>query len=204
MDEALDAYLERPELTPTEERVVATHEAGHAICAMYCPHAPAIDRISIRGDLAGALGFVQYGDDAHRYVTTQNQMLDSICTLFGGREAELLVLDDLSAGSAQDLERATDIAKNLVERLGMGEGSDVAVFKKHRGRPELSEEARAALDRSTVRILDAQRERARRLLEEHRVELEALRDLLLEHKVVERSMLANMGTKKAKKGASRG
>ncbi len=193
VDAALDAYLERPELTTTEERVVATHEAGHAVCAMHCPLAPPIDRISIRGDLAGALGFVQYGDDAQRYITTRGQMLDAICTLFGGREAELLLLDDLSAGSAQDLERATVIAKNLVERLGMGEGSDVAVFVEQRGRPGLSEASRAGLDRAVVHILDQQRHRARRLLEEHRGAVEALRDLLLEHKLVDRKLLASIG-----------
>ena len=53
-------YLERPDLTASEELVVATHEAGHAICALHCEHSPPIERISIRGDLAGALGFVAY------------------------------------------------------------------------------------------------------------------------------------------------
>lgn len=193
VDRALDAYLERPVLTASEERVVATHEAGHAICALHCPAAPPIDRISIRGDLAGALGFVQYGDPAHRYVTTKRQMLDSICTLFGGREAELLLLDDLSAGSAQDLDRATQMARTLVERLGMGEGADVAVFGRRREGPELSDAARQGLDRATVRILDEQRERARQLLEGNRGALEALRDLLVTHKVVDRKMLAKIG-----------
>lgn len=193
VDAALDAYLERPTLTSSEERVVATHEAGHAICAMNCAQAPPIDRISIRGDLAGALGFVQYGDEAQRYVTTRGQMLDSICTLFGGREAELLLLDDLSAGSAQDLERATQIARNLVERLGMGEGSDIAVFAARRGSPELSDAARAGLDRAAMRILDEQRVRARRLLDENKSALETLRDLLIEHKVLDRQLLAKVG-----------
>jgi cell division protease FtsH len=192
VDHALDTYLERPELTATEERVVATHEAGHAICALHCPLAPPIDRISIRGDLSGALGFVQYGDDAHRYVTTRGKMLDSICTLFGGREAELLLLDDLSLGSAQDLVRATEIARSLVERLGMGEGADVAVFGNRRDRPELSDAVRASLDKATVRILDEQRGRARRLLEDNLGSLEVLRDLLIEHKVVDRKMLGSM------------
>ena len=192
VDLALDAYLERPVLTATEERVVATHESGHAICALHCPLAPPIDRISIRGDLAGALGFVQYGDQAHRYVTTRGQMLAAICTLFGGREAELLVLNDLSAGSAQDLERATELARNLVEVLGMGDEDAVAVFARRRGRPDLSEEARAGLDQATQRILDEQRTRARGILEDNRASLEALRDMLLENKIIDRKMLATL------------
>jgi len=100
VERALTAYLERPALTKSEERVVATHEAGHAVCALHAPNAPPIDRISIRGDVGGALGFVQYADPAQRYIVTQKQLLDSICVLFGGREAEALLLDDLSAGAA--------------------------------------------------------------------------------------------------------
>ncbi|MBW2531122.1 MAG: AAA family ATPase, partial [Deltaproteobacteria bacterium] len=96
IERALTEYLDRPELTGAEERVVATHESGHAICALHCEHAPPIERISIRGDLAGSLGFVSYADPAHRYVTSRAALLDSVCVLFGGREAEDLLLDDLS------------------------------------------------------------------------------------------------------------
>jgi hypothetical protein len=117
VEKALSSWAERPSLTPKEEKVVATHEAGHAVAALFCPHSPPIDRISIRGDLAGALGFVSYSDPAHRYVVTRHQLLDQICTLYGGREAELLFFDDLSIGSAADIDRATDIARALVEQF---------------------------------------------------------------------------------------
>ncbi len=126
IDRALTEWIERPLMTPSEERVVATHEAGHAIVNLFCKHAKPIERISIRGDAAGALGFVQYQDPAHRYVVTRGQLLDDLCILMGGREAEQLLLDDLSIGSAGDLERATEIARALVEDFGMG-GDDVGV-----------------------------------------------------------------------------
>src|SRR5205823_13787132 len=100
VEEALTAYLDRPTLTSHEERVVATHEAGHAVCALFCKHAPPIDRISIQGDLGGSLGYVEYGEHAHRYVITEAQLRDTVCVLFGGQEAESLLLDDLSIGSA--------------------------------------------------------------------------------------------------------
>ena len=120
VDRALTEWVERPQMTPSEELVVATHEAGHAIVNLMCDHAKAIDRISIRGDMAGALGFVRYQDPARRYVVTQNELRDDICILMGGREAELLLLGDLSIGSSGDLTRATDIARALVEDFGMG------------------------------------------------------------------------------------
>ena len=186
VERALTEYLERPSLTPTEERVVATHEAGHAICAMFCPHAPPIDRISIRGDSAGALGYVRYADPAHRYIVTHRQLHDSICVLYGGREAEQLLLDDLSAGSAHDLDRATHIARSLVEELGQGgEAIGVRTLPGPKETP-LADETRRLVDEAVRKILAEERRRAAEILSTHRAELVALRDLLLEKKVIER------------------
>ncbi len=198
VERALEAYLERPTLTPHEERVVATHEAGHALCAMHCPHAPAIDRISIRGDAGGALGFVQYADPAHRYVVTQKQLLDSICVLFGGREAELLLCDDLSAGSAHDLDRATRIARSLVEELGMGgDALGRRSFSAGHGphQAPVADATRQLIDAEVRTILERERLRARGILEAERASLEALRDLVLEKKVIEREAFAHLGGK---------
>lgn len=193
VEHALTAHLDLPKLTPTEERVVATHESGHAICAMHCAHAPPIERISIRGDLVGALGFVQYGDQAHKYVTTRNQLIDHICILFGGREAEELLLTDLSIGSAQDLERATGIARGLVEQLGMG--TEVRVWPDAAGRHaerSPSERGKERIEAEVLALLAEQRQRARDLLLKHQAEVTALRDLLLEKKVLDRTAMAGV------------
>ena len=196
VEEALSAYLERPELTKAEEHVVATHESGHAVCALFCEHSPPIDRISIQGDLAGALGFVQYADPAHRYVTTRGQMLDSICVLMGGREAEALLLDDLSIGSSHDLERATILARALVEELGMG-GDGVGVRRYapiaqdvHERRP--SDASLEAIDKAVLSLLEEQRRRAQTILNEQKELVVALRDLLIEKKVLDRAAFADL------------
>jgi cell division protease FtsH len=203
VERALTEYLERPELTAAEERVVATHEAGHAVVSLFCEHAPAIDRISIRGDLGGVLGFVRYADPAHRYVVTRGQLLDSICVLYGGREAESLLLDDLSIGSAHDVERATAIARSLVEELGMG-GGDLGVRRfagiGHDPAPKLSDATRAAMERSVHDVLESQRERARQLVKKNEDTIVALRDLLLEKKILDREAFGHIvGKKIAKK-----
>jgi cell division protease FtsH len=197
VERALTEYLERPELTSAEEEVVASHEAGHAVCALHCENAPPIERISIRGDLAGALGFVSYADPAHRYVTTRAAMLDGICMLFGGREAEAMMAkdpDDLSMGSESDLDRATQMARALCEQFGLGEGLSVRRYRlgpneRPEWTPPLSEETRRAVEKAMARILEEQRQRARRILEEHRAEHAALRALLLERKVLDRAAL---------------
>lgn len=192
VEKALSSWAERPNLTPREERVVATHEAGHAVAALFSPHAPTIERVSIRGDLAGALGFVSYSDPAHRYVVTRGQLLDQVCTLYGGREAELLFFEDLSIGSAADIDRATDVARALVEQFGMGSEA-VGVRRIDSGEHDpLSDALKAHLEHDVRAILEAQRTRARRLLEENKALVETLRDLLLEKKVLDKESLATI------------
>jgi cell division protease FtsH len=191
VEEALTANLDLPKLTPEEELVVATHECGHAIVALYTPHSPAIDRISIRGDLTGALGFVRYADPAHRYVVTHAQLIDAIATLFGGREAEDEVLGRLTIGSAHDVERATAIARNLVERFGMNPSGELEV-RDFSELDKLSERTRESLDASVRSLLERERVRARTILHEHRGELLALRDLLLKQKVIDATTMRSL------------
>lgn len=202
IDQALNEWVERPSMTPAEERVVATHEAGHAVCSLYCPNAPAIERISIASDTAGALGFVRYQDTHHRYVVTRGELLDDICILMGGREAELLLLEDLSIGSSQDLARATEIARALVEEFGMG-GDEIGVrtFRgggRETAAPVLSAGQLEAIDRRVSAILEEARARAQAILAEQRGLVEALRDLLLEHKTIEAASLQALMTQQKK------
>ncbi len=196
VERTLTEYLEMPELTPREERVVATHESGHAVVALFSPHSPPIDRITIRGDTAGALGYVRYQDRQHKFVVTRNEMLDTITVLMGGREAEALLLDDLSIGSSEDLRRATIIARTLVEELGMGgESTGVVRFnheEKQQRHPYLSEEQRAALDRRVREVLEECRRRAENILRENQPVLETLRDLLLEKKTIDAKALREL------------
>jgi cell division protease FtsH len=184
-------------MTLAEEKVVATHESGHAVCALFCPNAPPIDRISIRADMAGALGFVRHQDHAHKYVVTQGRLIDDICVLMGGREAELLLLKDLSIGSSGDLARATEIARALVEEFGAG-GPEVGIghypTQQNPNQPKqaLSTSQLEAIDRQVREILEEQRQRAAKILTENVKMVETLRDLLLDKKVVDSKTLSEL------------
>jgi cell division protease FtsH len=192
IDRAIEQYLDLPKLTAHEELVVATHEAGHAVVSLACKHASPIDRISIRGDIGGALGYVQHSDPAHKYVVTYAQLRDSIATLFGGREAECLLLDDVSIGAASDLQHATAIARALVEEYGDG-GEDLGVARwTHHDKRPVSEMHRAHADKAVKAILDRERQRAKDLLAKHKPMLVALRDLLLDKKVLDRASFAHL------------
>jgi cell division protease FtsH len=193
VETVLSTWVERPTLTAKEERVVAVHESGHAIAALFTPHSPPIERISIRGDLAGALGFVSYSDPANRYVMSQNYLLDRICTLYGGREAEVMFLEDLTIGSSGDLVQATNIARALVQEFGMG-SSEVGVRRIEEGRDESepSEAMKRAIENSIAQILETQRLRCQKILAENRALLLLLRDLLIEKKVLDAESLATI------------
>lgn len=176
-------------LTSTEESIVATHEAGHAVCSLHCPNAPTVEAISIRGDFSGALGFVR--STQGRPVVTRQQLLDTLCVLFAGREAERLLLGDFSAGAARDLAEAASTARWMVEDLGMG-GDHLSARVTPAcpdgcAPPALSDETRKAIDEAIGAILRAEEARARELVADHRDEVIALRDLLLERKLLHRS-----------------
>jgi cell division protease FtsH len=203
IERAMTEYIEIADLTPKEERVVAVHEAGHAVVAMHCPYSPPIDRITIRGDTAGALGYVRYQDRQHKFVVTRNEMIDTITVLMGGREAEALLLDDLSIGSSEDLRRATIVARALVEELGMG-GDTTGVMRfnmdeKSQRHPHLSEVQRAALDQRVREVIEECRQKAATILREQQPVLESLRDLLLVKKTVDAKALSEMAATPASK-----
>ena len=195
VDRALTEWVDRPNMTLSEERVVATHEAGHAVCTLFCEHTPPIERISIRGDLAGALGFVKSKDPAQKYIVTQNYLLDRLCVLMGGREAEMMLLNDLSIGSSGDLDHATSIARALVEEFGMG-GPKVGVgqqITKPYGNERERQYSQAQLehiDNAVHEILEKARLRSREILEDNRTMVETLRDLLLDKKVIDSKTLS--------------
>lgn len=195
IERALTEWVDRPKMTPKEEHVVATHEAGHAVASLFCEHSTPIERISIQGDAAGALGFVRYQDPAHRYVVTQAELLDDLCILMGGREAEQLMLGDLSIGSAGDLERATMIARALVEEFGLG-GTDTGVCRyvnsEDNGRRQLSPSQLEAIDRRVRELIEEGRQRAARILSDNRELVETLRDELLEKKVLDAKTLGEL------------
>jgi cell division protease FtsH len=192
VERALTEWLDLPKLTPAEERAVATHEAGHAVCALFCPHAPPIERISIRGDVAGTLGVVIHKERANRYVVTRNELLDALCIAMGGREAETLLLGEPTGGFGGDLQQASSFARMFIEEYGT-EGEEIGVcrFLPDRDRqPQLSPSQLDALERRVRALLEAARLRAAEILRENRALVETLLDLLIEKKAIDARTLA--------------
>lgn len=207
VERALTEWVERPKMTKAEENVLATHEAGHAVVAMFCDHAPPIERITIASEMHWAFGYVRYADHAHKYIQTVNTYLDLICVALGAREAERLFLKDLSLGATGDLNSATAIARELVEAHGLAGGDlgqvqfmDMQTGKR---RADLSPATLDAIDAKVAEILEQQRTRAEKIVADNRKLIETLRDLLLEKKTIDSKALGDLlpAAKKLKKPA---
>ena len=193
VDRALQRRTRRPVvLSPTEERVIAIHEAGHALLALLVEHATPPERVSIATDREDALGYVLRAARARPYTINGTDMRADICVGLGGYAAERLVLGEVSIGAYQDLQQANAIARAMVEEFGMSGALGVCVVveqEKQPGGTPLSEARRARMDAEVEGIVTTEFERAEALLGEHHALLDALVELLLEKKVLDRAAL---------------
>lgn len=185
-------------LSPAEERVVAFHEAGHALLAMLVEHATPPERISIAADMEGALGYVLRAARARPYAITAADMRADICVGLGGMCAERLVFGDVSIGAHTDLQQVNRIARAMVEEYGMGVGTGVHVLiddpHPHGRGGAVSERRRDRIEGEIAEILEKEHARAVALLTSQRALLDALAETLLVRKVLDRAELAAMTT----------
>jgi cell division protease FtsH len=198
VDRAFTEFEEKLDLTPREERLLATHEAGHAIVSLNCPMHPPIERITIKSETTWAPAYVRYTqDESRRLGLTRNQMMEDLSVLLGGIEAERLLLEDVSTGAAgSDLERATRLAHHMIEVCGMG-GAELGLrqfrnLETGERFKDLSPEQLALLDRSVSETIAEAQRRAAAILTENRAVLEGLRDLLIEKKTIDAKTLGSM------------
>jgi cell division protease FtsH len=171
----------RRALTDHEKRVVAYHEAGHALCGELLPSVDRVHRISIvpRGK---ALGYTLNLPEEDRYLKTREELIDFMTMLLGGRAAEQLVFGSITTGASDDLKRVEEIAHAMVHEYAMGTG-----IRSLRVSPERASEATRKLRDQEVRELaDEAFRAAQRMLDSHRPELDELATTLLRNEVLER------------------
>jgi cell division protease FtsH len=177
---AIERVLAGPEkrrriLNPRERRIVAFHEMGHAIVAMALPDVDPIKKVSIIPRGLGALGYTMQMPTEDRYLMTRTELLDRMTVLLGGRAAEMLVFNEATTGAADDLQRATEMARAMVTRYGMEEEIGQASFIVERPRyldlqglgpqqSETSEQTTARIDDAIGRLIEEAFERASRIL----------------------------------------
>ncbi|ENQ0015973.1 ATP-dependent metallopeptidase FtsH/Yme1/Tma family protein [Escherichia coli] len=188
-------------LNPKERETVAYHEMGHALVALALPGTDPVHKISIIPRGIGALGYTLQRPTEDRFLMTRADLEHKIAVLLGGRAAEKLVFGELSTGAADDLARATDIARDMITRFGMDEGLGYIAFEAQRPRfldtPELAhggcrvaESTQARIDQAIRDIVMGVFERAYRILDTNRAVLErCARELLARETLDENDIL---------------
>jgi cell division protease FtsH len=168
-----------------EKRVVAYHEAGHALCGELLPSVDRVHRISIvpRGR---ALGYTLNLPAEDRYLKTREELLDYMTVLLGGRVAEQVVFGAITTGASDDLARVADIAHSMVHDYAMG---SAGVGRTPDGGVRLSETTLRLRDEERKELIEEARRAARRMISAHRRQLDALAGELLANEVLDRDAI---------------
>ena len=182
-------------MTPREKRLTAFHEAGHAVCTYYCDHQDKVHQVSIipRG-MAG--GYTMSLPEQDKSFVSKKEMEENIITLLGGRVAEQLVLDDISTGASNDLERATSTARSMVTRYGFSEKMGPVVYGNDQsevflGRDlgssrDYSDRVAGEIDDEVREIVEKAYDKATAILQMHMDQLELLAKYLMIHEKIEK------------------
>ena len=193
IEEAITKVIAGPEkksrvISADERKLTAFHEAGHAVVAHCLPKSDPVHQITIvpRG-MAG--GFTMILPKEDKYYGTKEEMREQIIHLLGGRAAEKLTLDDISTGASNDIQRATDIARDMVTKYGFSEklgpvnyssSDEVFLGKDFTSKQAYSEETANEIDEEVKAIVEECYDAALSILEEHRAQLTAVAEGLLE------------------------
>ena len=188
-DSALERVIagvqSRRVLNEHEKRVVAYHEAGHALCGELLPSVDRVHKISIvpRGR---ALGYTLNLPAEDRYLKTREELLDYMTVLLGGRAAEQVVFGAITTGASDDLKRVAEISHSMVHDYAMG---TAGLGRAPDGDVRLSETTLRIRDEERQDLIEEARRAAQRTLVSHRTQLDALAAELLEHEVLDRDAI---------------
>jgi cell division protease FtsH len=207
-EESIERVIAGPErksriITPEEKKIVAYHEAGHAVVGHAIAEADPVHKVTIvaRGMMGG---FTMSLPEEDRTLVSRNKLKADMAFMLGGRAAEELVFDDITSGASNDLERVTKVARNMVTRMGMSEALGPLVYGQKEeliflGR-EISEqrdysESIAERIDAEVRVLVQQaHERARTLLTQYRAQLDIVAQRLIEVETIDRTEFEQLFT----------
>lgn len=174
-------------ISPEEKKVIAFHEAGHAICGWFLEHAHPLIKVSIVPRGVAALGYAQYLPK-EQYLYTLEQMQDQMVALFGGRAAEEIIFGKVSTGAQNDLERITKMSYSMVSIYGMNEKvGNVSYYdgnQEYSATKPYSEETAKIIDEEVRALIAEQYERAKDLLRQHKHHLNSLAQELLKKEVL--------------------
>ncbi|QTA38833.1 ATP-dependent zinc metalloprotease FtsH [Thermosipho ferrireducens] len=194
-EEAIDRVIAGPArksrvISDKQKEIVAYHELGHAIVGTALPHSDPVHKVSIIPRGYRALGFTLHLPVEDKYLISKNELLDNITAILGGRAAEEIVFNDVTSGAANDIERATEMARKMVCELGMSEKfgplawgkteQEIFLGKELTRIKNYSEEVARWIDEEVQKIINKCYGKAKEILQKHREKLDELARILLE------------------------
>jgi cell division protease FtsH len=206
VEEALDRVIAGPQrktrlISDEEKEITAYHEAGHTIVGALLPGADPVRKVTIvpRGQ---ALGVTMSLPEEDRYMMSRGQLMAELAMMLGGRAAEQVVFDEITTGASNDVERATQTAKQMVTRYGMSEKLGPVALGRHsgqafvagdlHGQPDYSDEIAFQIDKEIRRIVDESYDTAEDVLVRNRALLDELARELIEHETVDAEQLERL------------
>jgi cell division protease FtsH len=216
LEESIDRVIAGPQrksrvISEREKKVIAYHEAGHALVGHALPNADPVHKISIipRGR---ALGFTLSLPTEDRFLVTRSEMIDELAMFLGGRVAEELVFEDPTTGAQDDIDRATKMARQMVTEYGMSaklgpmalgqkQGDQVFLGRDFASHPDYSDNIAFEIDKEMRRLLDEAYDEARQICMQYRTVLDSIVDSLIEHETVEKDVLMQLLSPVAKRPA---
>jgi cell division protease FtsH len=204
VEEAVDRVMAGPErkskiMDEQERRLIAYHEGGHALVAHVLPGTDEVHKITVipRGR---ALGYTLTLPEQDKFLATREEMRDELAMLMGGRVAEEIVAGDITTGAANDIERATKVARSMVTEYGMSDAIGPRTLGQKQGEvflgrdwgstPDYSDAVALEIDQEVRQLIDEAHDVALDILTEHRAKLDELADLLVEHETLDREEVA--------------
>jgi cell division protease FtsH len=188
-------------LSEEERKITAYHELGHAIVGHYLEHTDDVHKISVisRGQ---ALGYTISLPREDRYLTTKTALMEQLAMTLGGRAAEELVFHEVTTGAANDLEKVTSIAKQMIMRFGMseklgprvlGRNHDMPFLGREMGaEPDYSEEIAREIDDEIRRVIEESHDLAVKVLKEHMAELHRISGILIERETIDKDQFERL------------
>ena len=178
-------------ITEAEKRIIAYHEVGHALVAAKQKNAQPVSKITIVPHTQGALGYTLHLPEEEKFLMSREDILTEIRTLLAGRSSEEVVCNTMTSGAANDIERATEMARNLVARFGMCDEFDMMALGSVQSQyldggysMTCAQETYAAADRETIKILRQCHEEAKQILRENRELLDKIATYLLKKETI--------------------
>ena len=178
-------------ITEEEKRIIAYHEVGHALVAAKQKNAQPVSKITIVPHTQGALGYTLHLPEEEKFLMSREDILTEIRTLLAGRSSEEVVCNTMTSGAANDIERATELARNLVARFGMCDEFDMMALGSVQSQyldggysMTCAQETYAAADRETIKILRQCHQEAKQILQDNRELLDKIAAYLLRKETI--------------------